>query len=142
MTELKKMSPDIRKSHFKNIVAMASQDGVIKEAERSMLAFVANKWGLSSTELNEITSNPDAVQLVIPDDDEARFQEIYDLVETVIIDEELKIKEKEFCKNMAAALGYPETTIDVIIKGILEGNQAMDSESRIQSTIKDKLKVI
>lgn len=131
-----------RKSHFRNLVAMAGKDGAIGSEERSVLAYVAAKWGLSDREVAEVSSNPNVVKLAAPDSRETCFQQLYDLVEMMIIDGVMKKDEKALCQALAQFLGFPAGAIDRIAQGILEGNRQGQDETATQADLRRKLGVI
>ena len=135
----KKLTPKQKLSHFRNLVVVSLQDGEIGEAEKTMLKILADKWELSADEINQVLGNPDTIELALPTDPEACFQQIYDLTELMIIDGVLKSSEKEICLGMATKLGHDPSVVDIIIEEILAGNQHLSSEERIHAAIKARM---
>ena len=133
------LNSEERKSHFRNIVAMVSKDGVIGDQEQAMLAFTAAKWGLSNDEAGVVLTNPDAVELHIPESGEDRFQQLYDLTEAMIIDGVMKAGEKQFCEKIALELKFKISAVQQIVDGILEGNLSASPESEIQQRLREVL---
>ena len=131
------LSAEERKSHFKNIIAMVSQDGVVGEQEKAMLAFVAAKWGLSDSEAQEILASPEGVTLSVPEAAEDRFQQLYDLAEAMIIDGVMNAGEKVLCESIAVELKFDKGAVQQIVDGILEGNMSGAKESEIQQRLRD-----
>jgi len=135
MSFAKKLSAEERKSHLRNLVSMAAKDGVLKDEEKSVLAFVAKKWNLTDMEIAEVTKNPNSVKVSFPKDRLACFQQLYDLTEMMIIDGEVRKAERELCAALAVNLGFKPDTVDTIIKAILNGNMSYTPENEIQDKL-------
>lgn len=127
-------------SHFRNLVVMALKDGKLAPPERDMLAFLANKWGLTGAQANEVLANPDRIKLVLPKSDEGKFAQLYDITEMMIIDGVVGAQEKALCIGLAKELGFASGAIDIIIEEILAGNRLFSSDDQIQRAIKKRLK--
>jgi hypothetical protein len=132
----KKLSEAEKLSHFRNLVIMAMKDGKIADEERDMLAFLAEKWGLSSDQAGQVLTSPESVQLALPEDPNLRFQQLYDLTEMMIIDGVMGAQEKQLCIEFAQGLGFGAPTIAIIVEEILEGNRLLRSEEAIQAAIR------
>lgn len=139
MKELKSVPLTQRKSHFRNLAALAGKDGAIRPEERSVLAFVAAKWGLSDRDIEDTNTNPNAITLSLPEGREERFQELYDLCEMMLIDGVVKKDEKSLCQAMAEKLGFPGTAVDSVLQAIVAGNRRGDDESQIHVALRKTL---
>jgi len=135
MSFAKNMSAEERKSHLRNLVSMSAKDGVLKEEEKSVLAYVAKKWNLSDAEISEVTKNPNSVKVSFPKDRLTSFHQLYDLTEMMIIDGEVRKAERELCTALAVNLGFKPEAVDTIIKGILNGNMSYSPEKEIQDKL-------
>jgi len=139
MSTIKSLSAEERKSHFHNVAVLAIKDGKIHPQERRLLECIAKDWALTDDEIKEVESNPDSIKFVVPEDPDFRFLQLYDLVEMMIIDGEMKIAEKELCAALAERLGFEQEAIATIIQGIIEGNKAMRKTEEIQNDLRAKL---
>jgi uncharacterized tellurite resistance protein B-like protein len=139
-SELKNLPVEIRLNHFRNIVTSASVDGKLEESERAVLGFVAQKWGLSQREVDAVYRDPDSIEAVITDDRTVCFHQLYDVVEMAIIDGQLKRSEKTFAIAIAQQLGYNEAAVDMVVQGILKGNQQGLTEAAIHQQLLAELK--
>ena len=128
-----------RRSHFRNVASVAAKYGVINNEERAVLAFVAQKWKLTDEDLRDVTEHPNAIEMALPNDRLACFQQLYDLVEIMIVDGMVRIKERELCTSLAVNLGFTPDAVDTIIQAILKGNLSSRDEKDIQADLIRKL---
>lgn len=133
------LSMQERRSHFRNVASVAAKDGVINNEERAVLAFVAQKWKLTDEDLRDVTEHPNAIEMALPNDRLACFQQLYDLVEIMIVDGMVRIKERELCTSLAVNLGFTPDAVDTIIQAILKGNLSSRDEKDIQADLIRKL---
>lgn len=141
MRDVKSIPMDQRRSHFRNLAALAGKDAHIADAEKGVLAYVAAKWGLSDHDIAESNANPNAIEVTIPGTRELCFQQLYDLVEMMIIDEVMKRDEKALCQAMAGKLGFAPEAVDRIAHGIADGNRQGVDEDVIQTRLRKALGV-
>lgn len=139
MSDFSHLQKDERKSHFCNLVAAAHKDGKLTYEERIALAYAARKYGLTPQEADEISANPDRTVFVMPSSENASFHQLYDVIELMMIDGELKKIEKDLCRAMAARLGFAPDAFETFKDTILEGTQLGLTAEKIQSSLKRKL---
>lgn len=129
-----------RKSHLRNLIALAMKDGKLDRKEKDLLEIVAQEWGLSPDEVSTIEAHPNDIEFAVPDSADTRFAMLYDTVEMAIIDSELKITERDICDALAHRLGFPMDAVRTIINGILEGNRMLSPPDDIRKAVRRKLK--
>jgi len=112
-----------RRSHFKNLFAVARADGKVDRDEMDLVVGLAEKFHMSTDEVTKIIRNPDSVTLVTPKTQEERVEHLYDLVSVMMVDGKIDEKELFLCKSLAVKLGCGEETIDSLIRDLIE--QAM-----------------
>ncbi|GEM_PF-6116522 len=139
MKSIKDISVEEKKNHFRHLVVMSLADGKITDEEKSVLGYAASKWNIPKEVQDEVMQHIDGAEVKAPADPEVRFQQLYDLVEIMIIDGELKIVEKDLAIKVAKVLGYKQEAVDVVKKGILEGNRKFSEEAEIHKLIKAQL---
>jgi uncharacterized tellurite resistance protein B-like protein len=139
MINVRNLGIDQRKNHLRNLAVLAMKDGRLAPSEKQLLEVVAREWGLSQKDMSAIAANPDQAEFAIPDDREARFRIMYDFVEMMIIDGEMKLSEKQLCEAMTARLGFPLAAIRTIIDGILEGNRSLTDPDDIRESVRRKV---
>jgi len=124
----RRLSLEQRKSHFRNLVYMALADGKLEEGEKTMLSLLGFKWGLQREEVSEIMMMPAAVPVSFPEEPEARLNQLYDLVELMIIDGVMGSKEKELCLSFAKGLQFDEAAVTTVANEIIAGNRRNENE--------------
>ena len=109
------------KSHLMNLVALAKADGHIDEREMSFILTVGKKNGMRSDDVKSIVANAGSVNLVIPDNDSERFDQIFDLVDMMLADGVVDDHEMDFCIDMAEKLGFRKAIVGVLVRKISMG---------------------
>ena len=109
------------KSHIMNLVALAKADGHIDEREMSFIVQVGKKNGMRAEEVRSIVGNASSINLVIPDNDSERFDQIFDLVDMMLADGIVDDTEMEFCIDMAEKLGFRKEVVGVLVRKISQG---------------------
>jgi len=115
------------RSHIKNLIEVAVSDGNFDLIEYDLLKKIARRNGINEAHLKQIQTNPDHVQFELPDNKEERFQQFYDLVHMMTIDQTIHDEEMKLCNVFASKFGYPREKSGEIIKSIqgnIQNNQA------------------
>ena len=136
---LRRLSKDERMSHFANLVSLANRDDKVTEVEVEMLLLLSNKWGLPREDAYAVIENPSAVPARVTTDPEARFQELFDLTELMVIDGEVGPKERAWCDALAQRIGFDSACVAILVQEILEGNRKNASETKIQDAARKRL---
>jgi len=103
------------RSHMKNLIELAAVDGNFDKVEYDLLKSIAKKNGVSESQLKEIRSNPHHVKFEVPSDENEKFQQLYDLVHMMSIDETVQTEELNLCNLFAIKFGYPKERVDELI---------------------------
>ncbi len=109
-----------RRSHFKNLFAVANADGDVDRAEMDLIIGLAEKFHMSTEEVTKIIRNPDSVELVNLKTSEERMEHLYHLVTVMMVDGQIDEKELFLCKSLGVKLGCPEDTIDSLVRDLIE----------------------
>lgn len=132
--------PEVRKSHFLNVVAVATADGKLAAPEKAILEHVASAWGLTASDVQQVLEHPETIHVHLPTDPHLRFRQLYDVVECMIIDEVMKSSEKALCKVLARALDFDDHAVDQIVQGIIAGNRLGLDDDAIRARVEASLK--
>jgi len=116
-----------RRSHFKNLFAVARADGDVDRAEMDLVIGLAEKFHMSTDEVTKIIRDPDAVALVTPKTPKERMEHLYDLITVMMVDGKIDEKELFLCKSLGVKLGCGEENIDSLVRDLIE--QAMNGVS-------------
>jgi len=109
-----------RKSHFKNLLAVAMADGKLDNIEFEHIMNLARKCYMSQDEVQRVIDNPELINFYAPKTNEERFNQIYDLVTVMLIDGQIDERERSLCKVFAMKLGYKTVLVDKLVNDIIE----------------------
>lgn len=109
------------KSHIMNLAALAKADGHIDEREMSFIVAVGRKNGMRSADVRSIVGNTSTVDMVLPDNDSERFDQIFDLVDMMLADGIVDDTEMSFCVEMAQRLGFQQDIVSGLVRRISQG---------------------
>ena len=104
-----------------NLAALAKADGHIDEREMNFIVAVGRKNGMRSGEVRSIVGNASNVNMVLPDNDSERFDQIFDLVDMMLADGIVDDTEMRFCVDMAQKLGFRQDIVGVLVLKISQG---------------------
>ena len=110
----------VRKSHIKDLIALAAADGHIDKEEMDFISVVAAGWEITPKELKELLENPQKVKFIVPETQEKRLMALMDLVFLMMIDGEIHQNEMDFCQSIAPSHGFPPSEIPKMIRHIQE----------------------
>jgi len=133
------LSLEEKLSHFRNLVALAHADQKLDDREKVLLAFMAHRWGLTPDAVTAFLADPDRIELKIPEDADARFDQLYDLAEMMMVDGKISEEEKGLAEQLAAALGFKPEAISTIARGIVEGHRAQASPDATRESLRSEV---
>jgi uncharacterized tellurite resistance protein B-like protein len=129
-----------KKSHLRNLVALAAADGHIDESEIAYLYKIGEKYLLKPRQIKKILDKQEQIAGDYPDQDPQKVAMLYDLVGMMMADNIIKEAELEFCKKMFKKLGYKDTLIQAMIDQHKKGvNDAEDWEKFLEKSNAFKL---
>src|SRR5262245_44628932 len=106
------------RSHMKNLIEMAAVDGNFDSIEHDLLKKIARQNNISESHLKDIHKNPHKVEFVLPTDKREKFNQFYDLVHMMSIDNSIHDDEMKLCNLFAVKFGYPRERSSEMIKSI------------------------
>ena len=108
------------KSHLANLVAIANSDGDFSVAEKRLIFDIGVKNGLSIDEVKKIIkSDAKSIEFKAPDNDNERFDEVYDLVSMMQADGVCSEDEMSNCIEIAEKLGFRKAITGVLVRRIV-----------------------
>lgn len=107
---------EIRKEHFKNLVAVAYADGYLDEDEEDFLYDKADEIGIPYEEVEDIMDNAKNLEFMVPMNMEDREDQLADIVYMSMIDGDLHEKEYELCLSISKKLGFEQKDLDEAIE--------------------------
>ena len=114
----RKKEDGILRTHIKNLVAVGTADGKFTSDEQDLVKSIAGKAGISSDKLQQMLNTMSA-ECEIPTDKIMRFNQLYDLVHLMIVDNYIHYEEQRYCINAAIKFGYPATQAEQIVELII-----------------------
>lgn len=123
--------PDNKKrSHLKNLVAIAKLDGKVTKEEFAFLVSVGKKVGVSESEITKMIKRTDKIEVTKPETLELTLDYIYDLVLMSTADGVIDESEIDLTINIAEKLGLNPVTSGVIVRQIfmlVENNKTKEA---------------
>jgi uncharacterized tellurite resistance protein B-like protein len=114
------------RSHMRNLIEMAAVDGNFDLVEYDLLKKIAKRNNISESQLKVIHDNPTKVNFQLPTEKREKFDQFYDLVHMMSIDNSVHQEEMKLCNLFAVKFGYSREKIGEIIKSIqsnIQNNQ-------------------
>ena len=106
------------KSHMKNLIEMAAVDGNFDDIEYNLLKTIARRNNISESQLKQIKENPQGITFEVPAEKKEKFNQLYDLVHMMTIDEKIHDEELKLCNLFAVKFGYKREYIKELIDSI------------------------
>jgi uncharacterized tellurite resistance protein B-like protein len=114
------------RSHMKNLIEMAAVDGNFDLVEYDLLKKIAKRNNISESQLKSIHDNPAKIDFQLPAEKREKFDQFYDLVHMMSIDNSVHQEEMKLCNLFAVKFGYSREKAGEIIKSIqsnIQNNQ-------------------
>jgi len=108
-----------RKSHFKNLLAVAMSDGNLANIEFDFILGLANKCYMTQEEVKRVVDHPEQINFYPPQTARERIDQLYDLVTVMLVDGTIDPRELEICKTFAMRLGFRTAIIDKMIEDVI-----------------------
>ncbi len=108
-------------SHLKNLILMARSDNDIDKSEVEVIFKIGLDRGITEERVKELLSSKVRSELVVPEHDHERFDQIYDLTMVMLADGIIEDDEMDFCTDFAGKLGFRKTISWLLILMVLEG---------------------
>jgi uncharacterized tellurite resistance protein B-like protein len=120
-----------KKSHLKNLVALAKADGHFHEEEVKYLYKIGVKYQLKPSQIDRIVKSEEETELQIPKEFHKKVAFLYDTVGMMLADDVIDDREMDFCKAMFKRFGFDNSLIDDMIQayklGGLEDQEDWDN---------------
>lgn len=125
------------KSHMKNLLEMAMVDSHFDDSEYELLQKLAKKYKVSEKQLSQIQKNPDNVEFELPDNEDEKFEQFYELVQMMMVDTKIFDEEKNLCKIFAKKFGYKgeRDLVDAVAQNIKYGQPWDETKRRVTTLL-------
>jgi uncharacterized tellurite resistance protein B-like protein len=125
-----------KKSHLKNLVSLAKLDGQVTKSEFDFLINVGFRNGVSSSDIKKMMLRSTTIKVTKPENDNERFEIIYDLIEMVLADGVMDEIELDFAIDLAVKLGFRPAISGVLVRKIALDRVDGLSKEEIRNKVK------
>ena len=105
-----------KKSHLKNLVALAKADGHFHDQEKEFLFKMGIKYQLKPKQVEKILESEEPVELMMPDTLHQKIALLYDTVGMMMADGVIDEREMVFCRKMFRKFGFKDELIHDMIE--------------------------
>jgi uncharacterized tellurite resistance protein B-like protein len=115
------------RSHMKNLIEMAAVDGNFDLIEFDLLRKIAKRNNITESQLKAIQGNTASISFQLPNDRKEKFDQFYDLVHMMSIDNSIHQDEMKLCNLFAVKFGYSRDRVNELINSIqsnIKNNQS------------------
>lgn len=106
---------------FQNLVLLAAADGKLQKSEGKFLIQIGNRLGLTPEEVMPIADNLGLLSFIIPSEGLQKTLELQTLVQMMLQDGKMDVREYDLCLDYAHRIGYSKQILDDMV-GQLSGN--------------------
>jgi uncharacterized tellurite resistance protein B-like protein len=135
-----KQGKSTARSHMKNLVEMAAVDGNFSSVEFSLLRTIARRNGISDSQLEEIRKNPSNVAFEVPKDEKIRFEQLFDLVHMMAVDESIHQEERKLSHLFAIKFGYQREIaaelVETVYQNIINHQNLEETRMRVRMLLR------
>ena len=107
------------KTHIKSLLALAAADGNADTKELLLIAAVAAREGMKSSELEDVLRSGGNYKFTVPEDDDKKVQYLKDMVSLMMVDGDIDDNEMAICKIVAQDFGYVPAVVDAVLLSII-----------------------
>lgn len=109
-----------QKGHFRNLIMLSRVDGKVGPEEKSLLARIASRLGITDEEVKEIQDDENNYPMIPPVSIEERYERLIQLVEMICVDGKVENNEDLLAHRYGIALGLTQEQLDENFPIILE----------------------
>ncbi|MEJ7646758.1 MAG: hypothetical protein WKF87_19335 [Chryseolinea sp.] len=131
-----------KKSHIKNLLALAKVDGTMHPEEEALLYRIGKKYGLKDRQVKQLVDMDEKLEVVVPDNHHDKMNLLYDLILMVYADGVVDKYEIDFCEEAVARFGMKKELVAWLIEEFDRGTPPPPDEwEEIKEEAKQKFVV-
>ncbi|WMJ74722.1 hypothetical protein RCC89_16330 [Cytophagaceae bacterium ABcell3] len=123
------------KSHIANLVAIAKSDGKFSVGEKKLVFQIGERNGITKEKVKKIIKSDKPIKFKVPDNDSARFDRVYDLVEMLLADGINEDDEVQAVIDITEKLGFRKAISGVLVNKIIRG---VDDPEKTKADVKEE----
>ena len=106
-------------SHLRNLIALAITDGTFDQSEKDLIQKIGLRSGLGKDEIERINNSPQEIRYIAPSTLKEKMEQLYDMVNLIMINKELQQNELSLCKVIGSKLGLDLPTLNFLIPKLI-----------------------
>lgn len=110
-----------QRSHIMNLVQLAKADGKITKSESGLLIKIGERNGVSADEVFEMVDASDDFFFKKPQTDTQRFDQLFDLVEMLKINGNVRQVELSYTIEIAEKMGIRKAVAWILVQSLIDG---------------------
>jgi uncharacterized membrane protein YebE (DUF533 family) len=110
-----------KKSHIKNLLALANVDGHMHPKEEALLYKIGKRYGLKDWQIKELIDSNEKFDVVVPDNHNDKMNLLYDLISMVFADEVIDKHEIQFCEEAVVNFGLKKELVAWLVGEFKKG---------------------
>lgn len=110
-----------KKTHIKNLLALAKVDGHMHEKEIALLFRIAKHYGLKTRQVQQLIDSDEHFDINVPDNHNDRMNLLYDLILMVYADDVVDHHEILFCEEAVSQFGMKKELVQWLLSEFKRG---------------------
>jgi uncharacterized tellurite resistance protein B-like protein len=115
----KRLSQEEVQSHIRTLYLLAGIDQKLMPSEMEYLYVLGLRNRLNAWEVDQIIANQADIGFKLPDDPEARIQQLYELIKMMLVDNRLDEREAALCVRVAEEMGFNKTLVGGLVRTLV-----------------------
>jgi len=109
-----------KKSHIKNLLALAKADGYVHAKEQKMLLKIGKRLGLKDRQVKELMDSDEKFTVIVPDNFHDKMNVLFDVIQMVWADGVIEKKEIAFCEGLVKKFGMKKGIVQWLLNEVFE----------------------
>ncbi|MEO8474287.1 MAG: hypothetical protein ABI477_18945 [Chryseolinea sp.] len=128
-----------KKSHIKNLLALANVDGTMHPKEEALLYKIGKRYGLKDRQVRQLIELDEKFDVTVPDNHNDKMNLLYDLILMVYADDVIDTHEIEFCEEAVTQFGMKKELVGWLLAEFERGTPPPPEEwDDIKSEAREK----
>jgi uncharacterized tellurite resistance protein B-like protein len=127
---------EVSKNHVKKLLELAHVDGHFDSREEKLLEIIAKREKIGGNLIKKLVTETNDQKMHIPDEEELKFNQFYDLVKMMLADEYIHALEMDLIRSWGERFGYNKKHLNELIESIAEnikvGHDAPSTRDRVK----------
>ena len=131
-----------KKSHIKNLLALAKVDGSMHPKEEELLYKIGKRYGLKDRQVKQLIDLDEKFEVTVPDNHHDKMNLLYDLILMVYADDVVDPHEIAFCEDAVTQFGLKKELVSWLLAEFERGTPPPPDEwEEIKEEAKEKFRL-